>query len=97
VNPGPIRIYPEPGEPFENVSVQIDQARRDDETVRVDDAPRLLARDARRDARDLPLLDRQIVNTAQILGRVNQRSAFQKKIVHCLCSLFVKFCFRGRG
>src|SRR5216683_2390754 len=46
---------------FEDMRVQIDQAWRDDRARHLDDAPRLLARDRRRDMRNLALLDRNIV------------------------------------
>jgi hypothetical protein len=60
-----IGIYPEPGEPFENVSVEINQTGRDNQAIRLDDASRLLARNRRRDARNRSLLDRYIVNAAE--------------------------------
>jgi hypothetical protein len=75
VHAGDIGIHAEAGESFEDVSVKIDQTRRHDETLCVDHAPRLFIGNARRDSRDHALLDRNIVNAAQTLRRVNQRAA----------------------
>src|ERR1700730_6353438 len=74
--PRDIRIHSEPREPFENVSVKIDQTRRYDETLCVDYAPRLFIGNCGRDSRDHTLLDRDITNATKTLRGVNQRSAF---------------------
>jgi hypothetical protein len=82
-----IGIDAEPGKPFENMSVEVDQAGRDNQAIRLDEASRLLAWNRRRNARNLPLLNRYIVNTAQPLRGVDERSALQDKIMHRICSL----------
>jgi len=70
--------------------MEIDEAWRDDKTVRLDDAARLLARDRRRDTSNHASLDRYIVNAAKAARGVNERSTFQEEIVHRLCSLSVR-------
>jgi hypothetical protein len=44
--------------------MEVDEAWRDNKTVRLDNASRFLVSDRRRDARNLALFDRYIVNAA---------------------------------
>src|SRR5208283_192761 len=55
-----IGINAEARESFEDVGMQIDEARRDDGTGNIDDASRFFTRNRRRDPRNLASLDRYI-------------------------------------
>src|SRR5712692_4107562 len=77
-----VRMNAESRAGFDDMGVQIDQARRDDRARHLDDAPRLLARDRRRDMRYLTLLDRDVIITVETGRRVDYSTAFENEIVH---------------
>ena len=71
---------------LEHMGVQVDQAGRDDLATHRDGAGRLRRRDVRRDARDLPALDRNVVHPVEPRGWIHHGAALEQEIVHGLAS-----------
>lgn len=86
VDPGKIGIDPGPVDALEDVGVAVDQPRGDDLAPDLDHPRGLAYRDARGDARDLPILDRHVEDTVKPARRVNDGATLQQKIVH-VCPL----------
>ena len=63
--------------PFEDVSMQVNQARGDDFARHLQDARGLLARDRRRDARNRAILDCNIVDAVQADRWVNHGATLE--------------------
>ena len=67
---------------LEDVRVEIDETGRDDLAGDVDRARSLGERDARRDARDLAILHRDVLDAIEPRGGVDDPSALEQQIEH---------------